>query len=725
MFRLSKPVSVLLLSVVPLLYTSALLFSGRLQGLEDRLIDWRYRWVNPGHPFSERVLLLDIDEGTLERFARNPVFGRWPWRRDVFPPLLEYIAAGGPRLILFDLLFSEASPHDDDLAEIGAGLPVSHAMQFRQDPAAAAQAGHSSRPLPRKIRRHSIPVRAEAGGEFVPYNIATYPAGRIGLEAFALHSVTYHPDPDGVSRRSRLLFRYGEDYFPSLALRAFQALEQVKTIGAGADRLLLETTPRSLKIQLENGSVRIHYPPETEMTRAMKDKRFAMEGLIESVARMERGDDFSTLPVPPGIFRDRVVIIGTSAAALHDTKISPYGVLPGMMLHATVVSNLLDGHFLTVWPGWVGLLAALVMLPLSSLLVLYATQMVWRILVPLLLLFAYAASALILFLYDISVPLTPILVSAPVSYLGGLALLTLTEGAEKRKFKSAMSKYLSPDVLNEVISRGELHAEVGNRTVLTVLFSDIRSFTSISEKVDGASVVAILNEYLSSMVEVIFAEAGTLDKYIGDAIMAFWGAPVARPDHALRAVRAAFAMQRELLQLHRVWAQRGTPLLAIGIGIHTGEMIVGNIGSNRRLDYTVIGDNVNLGSRIEGLTKVYHVPILISESTFAELGGQVPCRLMDLVAVKGKSVPIAVYEPLSETPLMEGMTNHEYADAFNEAFDAYRNRQWTRAREIYGRFHHNLRGEDLAVTMMLERMRKFGRQPPGPGWDGSFTMTTK
>ncbi len=723
----NKILWVLVFATVPLAYTTPLLFTGRLRGWEDRLVDFRYRYANPGHPFSDRVVLVDIDEGSLARGAEDPKFGRWPWRRDIFPPLLEYLEASGAKLVLFDLIFTERSEHDDSLAEASAALPVSHSMQFLSDeeatpkPARAASAG-----LPSFVRRHSVRVREERGASWAHYDSASFAAGRIGRGAFSMHSVTYNPDRDGVSRRSRLLFRYGEDFFPSLGLRAFDALSRVTGIVARADSIAIQTATRSVLVPLEEGSVRLHYPSEREMDRAMRERRVPIESLIETVAAVSGGEvDPARLPAPPERFAERVVIIGTSAAALHDVKITPYGVLPGMMLHAVVISNLMDGHFPRRVPDWVAFLVVLVLLPGSTALVLYATQTLWRILLPLLVFVVLVAAGFFAFRFDVIVPLMPMLVSYPVSYLGSLALLTFTEGAEKRKFKSAMSKYLSPDVLNEVISRGELRAEVGNRRVLTVLFSDIRSFTTISEKLDGGRVVEILNEYLSQMVDVIFAEGGTLDKYIGDAIMAFWGAPVERPDHAIRAVRAAFGMQRALRELHKIWAARGTPLLNVGIGIHTGEMIVGNIGSNRRLDYTVIGDNVNLGSRTEGLTKVYHVPILITEATYAELGGLVPCRMMDLVAVKGKSVPIAIYEPLDTEPLFEGLSNEQYAREFTEAFRAYLDRDWERARRIYTRFGTNRRGPDAAVELMLERIKSFRKKPPAPEWDGSFTMTTK
>lgn len=744
MKRKQKIIWIILLSIFPFLYTLPLFVTGQLDEIENKLIDLRYRLIDTGVRFSDRVVLVDIDEGTLETYADEPLFGRWPWRRDVYRPLLEYIGQGGPRLILFDIMFTERSRGDSELAAASAELPVSNAMQFRHEPDQREMVRKDSCkkdsrgepiPVPRggpslppEVRRQAIELKNRRAAELLPYNFVTYAAGDIGCRTRSLHSVTYHADPDGISRRSRFLFLYEGKTYPSLALRAFMTLVPFAGIRAEKDEYVITVKNGSFSVPLEEGAVRIHYPPREELERAMAKNRYSMGGVVESIRALEAGEirDLSQLRVSPEVFRDRVVIIGTSAAALHDVKLSPYDVLPGMMLHGVIVSDLLQHSFLTVWPAWSGLLAALLLLPLSTATVIYTIQMYRRILIPALIFIAYISLGLVLFRFSIAFSLAPVLVSYPVSFLAALGLLTLTEGADKRKFKNAMSKYLSPDVLNEVISRGELRAEVGNRRNITVLFSDIRSFTTISEKLDAARVVEILNEYLSRMVEAIFASGGTLDKYIGDAIMAFWGAPVERKDHAALAVQAAFAMKRELAGLHHVWEARGDVLLNIGVGIHTGEMIVGNIGSERRLDYTVIGDNVNLGSRIEGLTKTYGVQILISESTFQELNNSVTCRMLDLVAVKGKSVPIAVYEPLDgEEQIMESMSNVEYASAFNEAFDAYRRQEWDLAQKLYKELRLTKRGEDPAVSLMLKRIRAYRRKSPGEDWDGSFAMTSK
>jgi len=241
---------------------------------------------------------------------------------------------------------------------------------------------------------------------------------------------------------------------------------------------------------------------------------------------------------------------------------------------------------------------------------------------------------------------------------------------------------------------------------------------------DPARVVEILNEYFSKMVSIIFHNRGTLDKFIGDAIMAFWGAPIVRPDHAWLAVKTALEMIQGLRELNRHWASRGIPPLAIGIGIHSGNVIVGNIGSDQRLDYTLIGDNVNLGSRLEGLTKQYGVEILLSETTLAQLNGRVAVRFLDLVTVKGKTVPVGIYEPLEENTY-KGFTIQQVVSGFDRAFHAYRERRWEEAISLYGELAKTRDGDDKTARLMIERCEYYKNDPPEADWDGSFTMKTK
>ncbi|RMG85775.1 MAG: adenylate/guanylate cyclase domain-containing protein, partial [Candidatus Dadabacteria bacterium] len=313
-------------------------------------------------------------------------------------------------------------------------------------------------------------------------------------------------------------------------------------------------------------------------------------------------------------------------------------------------------------------------------------------------------------------------VAGPVSgvllgLISGLGHRAATEDRQRRRLRRMFAQYVSPAVLEEVVERfaEEAAPGTGRKEELTILFSDIRGFTTLAERIDPQHVVEMLNTYLGAMSEVIFEHEGTIDKFIGDAIMCFWGAPLRCEDHANRGVRCALGMLERLHAVNRELADRGLPGVRIGIGLHTGTAVLGNIGSARRLDYTAIGDAVNLASRLEGLTKTYGCPVLLTESTHARLRGGAVCAVVDRVRVKGKTEPILLYRPLPE-----GDGAAEVAARFEEAFEAYSRQDWGRAAALYRRFP-----EDPVARLFLERCRAYQEAPPGPGWDGVWTMTHK
>lgn len=722
-----------ILTVIPIVLVLVLHSTGALARIENRLTDFRYLYFNPGHSFSEDVVVLEIDEQSLQKLGQDPIYGRWPWKRNAYIPLLEFVAQFGAQKILFDVTFFEESPEDEDLAAVGEAIPIiSHALNFRNE-----EMVDEPTPLPWRVRQQALSYE---GPENISrqYNKVIYPARDILETLPGGHSVTFHPDSDGVARRSRHLFKYRDQYYPSLSLAAVAPLIGLESVAFNGRTLTLNTVDGPRKIPTEQGAVRFHYYPEEELYEKMQ--RYSITSLIETKIAIDKGNftSLEDLKFDPSLLAGKTVIIGATAAATHDVKTTPYGSMPGVFLHAILASNILNNEFLTVLSPWFALVALILLVPVANYLVIFTHGLAGRVVFPSLILIVIAAISLVAFqFFDTLLPMAGFLIGFPLAFTGSAVYLGFTEGLEKRRFKSAMSKYLSPAVLEDVMKRGQLQAEIGERKVMTVMFTDIRSFTTMSEGMDPATVVHILNEYLDRMVHVVFDEEGTLDKYIGDAIMAFWNAPLNQPDHATRAVRTGLGMLHELHLLHERWKQEGAPLLRMGVGIHTGEMIVGNIGSNQRLDYTVIGDNVNLGSRLEGITKTYGVDMLISEATHRamveEESETLPCRLIDLVAVKGKSIPIAVYEPLPAEggQRMKSMSNSVYAARFNEAFDHYRNRRWYDAIALYENFladaseHQPRPGPDHPTTLMIERCKQYKASPPPDNWDGSFVMTTK
>jgi adenylate cyclase len=623
--------------------------------------------------------------------------------------------------------FTEATDKklDKSLADIPEnlpGIPLSHAIRFVNE-------GVEAEALPDYVRNHAYPVKIDG---VVPrkYDTVFYPVRTIAQKAPSLHSVTYWTDRDGVSRMAEPLFQYGGDSFPLLPLRAFlYTLDPDVSLTWRKDSLLIHGSrqgkPADMQVPLENGRMRIHYYSRATYDAVARNSmiRIPVGSIIRSIWAVDKGD-LAQILIQPDAFADKIVIIGVSAAGTFDEKITPHGAQPGYILHTTMLSNLLEGRFLTRTSAVSGFAAAVLLLLVTGFLVLFFHRMIVRILLPVALFVLILAVTAGAFYYNVAFYIAPVPLSFVPGFLGMLGVLTYFEGADKRRFKGAMSKYLSPDVLEEVMSKGELKAEVGHRKVLTVLFSDVRGFTTISESQDAATVVEILNEYFSAMVSLIFENKGTLDKFIGDAIMAFWGAPIPRADHAELAVKTALQMTQALRRLNETFHARGMDPLAIGIGINTGEMIVGNIGSDQRLDYTVIGDNVNLGSRLESLTKTYGVEILISDATHRIVWNKFPCRLVDHVAVKGKSIPVPVYEPL--LPGMYGeMRSSDVEQAFQTAFDQFRGQNWDDAIASYRLLAEKRHGRDTVAEIMISRCEYFRSEPPPANWDGSFVMKTK
>jgi len=389
-----------------------------------------------------------------------------------------------------------------------------------------------------------------------------------------------------------------------------------------------------------------------------------------------------------------------------------------------VIDNILRGDFI-LQPRWLVLVEIAVILAAVMILgaVLHYVRGLSSAAAAVVLLAAYLVGSQWLFVaFGMPVGLVYPLLAIGLTYSAISIQHYVVEEGEKRKIRDAFGLYLNPHLARLVSERPDMLALGGEKRELTVLFSDIRGFTTMSEQLEPEALVELLNEYFGKMTDVIFSQDGTLDKYIGDAIMAVWGAPVPQSDHAIRACQAALGMVRGLAALMADWRQRGLPELDIGIGINTGPMVVGNMGSARRLSYTVIGDNVNLGSRLEGLNKMYGSHIIASEATLQAVRGVLVARELDLVRVKGKRLPVRIYEILATAderqrwqPLVRG---------FDAALAAYRAQRWDDAMFAFAAVLEKY-PDDGPAQLYLERCRDMLAAPPESDWDGVTIMETK
>ena len=462
-------------------------------------------------------------------------------------------------------------------------------------------------------------------------------------------------DADGPIRRSVPFVRQGSTYYPSLAIAtAMVALNlepvDIQLDAAGlhfGDRLipLMEVRPEYEKrIRTRHMLVNYRGPAYADAERKTTSYRsYRFCDVYLSELQIEAGEKPS---IDPQVFRDKIIFIGTTAAGLHDLFQTPFGSegkMPGMQIHASVVDSILSRSFLRpAHPVW-----SMALLAVSTffvgLLGVYLGFW-WALLACLVVAFSGAGAAALSFRNGIWLPCVPTVAGLIIAQFSSVAYKYFVEDKAKRQVKALFSRYVSPAVVKELIEDPSRARLGGHRREMTVLFSDIRGFTTLSEAGKPEDVIKQLNEYFSRMVELLFQHKGTLDKFVGDMIMGLFNAPVLDPDHADHAVQMALAMLRELRVLNERWRSEGRPTFDIGVGVSTGDMIVGNVGSERTLSYTVIGDNVNLGSRLESLNKEFKSHIIISEFTRNKLKGSYFIRPLGSAKVKGKTKEVSIYE---------------------------------------------------------------------------------
>jgi adenylate cyclase len=424
-------------------------------------------------------------------------------------------------------------------------------------------------------------------------------------------------------------------------------------------------------------------------------------------------------------FKGRSVLVGATAVGLYDLRNTPMEAnYPGPELHLTMLANLLQNDFLKQWP-LEGRLMPWIIFALGC-----ALSVAWTLFGSL------ASMGLFISVIGIVIGLdlwsflhNQTLLHSSLLYLTIFVCFFsiqifkyFTEEKKKRELKSTFSKYVSPAVVDELLKDAANLKLGGRRERMTAFFSDVRGFTTISEKLAPEELSRVLNLYLTPMTEIVFKNSGTLDKYMGDAIMAFFGAPVRTKDHAKNACRCALESIEKLKELQKSFEEKNIPMIDIGIGINTGDMSVGNMGSNIVQNYTIMGDAVNLASRLEGINKEYGTRIIISEFTYEEVKDSFTAREVDLVRVKGKLAPVRIYELLSEGPLPKERAAH--IEAYDAALTAYQAKDFSTAMAKF-QIAESLTQNDPVAAIYIKRCENYIESPPPPDWDGVFIMKTK
>ena len=632
---ISLSIALLILFVTLFAYTHRL-----FEKPEFYLYDTQARLLRSAKSASPQVKVILVDEASLKYMDSSA--GRWPWPRAVWADLLEYLSIGGARAVLFDILFIEHDRNNkaNDLAlEKATRLSqnVYHSMLLRHDDLDDGSSDNAPKLPEQFVNRYAL--HNIKGTVFTPHgsenNDYALPIASLPATAKGVAVVEFKPDSDSVLRRSNPVREYQGKYFPVLGLAPFMNKDTPVTIKKDAIIINDRTIPVD-----ENGSVLVN------MYGLNHIDTYSMSGVFQSLKKIKQGDDANLL-VSPDIFKDSIVFIGTSAIGTADLKAMPMGGSePGVLLHAFQASNYLQNDFLTPPSKKQTYLSMLGATFLTLWAVMFSKRLLIRVLLPLSMLALYTGYALISFRLNTQVELMPFIFAAVTTSFLSFAYLTFTEGAEKRKVSQLFTQYVSKEVLDEVLNNYQeyLKSSAGQKVEITVLFSDIRGFTTMSETTDPEKIVEMLNVHFTVMADIILKHNGTIDKYIGDAIMAFWGAPVKNDNHAEQAVLAGIEMLEGLKEVNRILKERGfNHEIKIGIGINTGTATIGNIGSDKKRNYTVVGDAVNLSSRLESITKEQKTPLLFSEYTYNKIKDKIACKLVGNVTVKGREQSVDIY----------------------------------------------------------------------------------
>jgi adenylate cyclase len=674
-----------------------------------------------------RIVILDIDERSLGEV------GRWPWRRDLMAELTaKLFERYGVALVGFDLVLAERDTSSgidvlDELARKDANLRNAYSrLRPSLDYDARFAESLKGRPVvlgyyfnseARAVRANALPEPVLPRGSFERRK-ARFPAwaGYTGnlpeyvRNAAGAGHINAAPDFDGVSRRVPLVVEFDGRYYEALSLAMWRAW---LARSAGQALEVAPAAPPQGRDDLEALEVGGVLVPVDENAAALIPYRgekgsFPYYSLADVLR--ERID--------PDALKGKIAIVGTTAPALQDLRATPVGgAFPGVEIHANLLAGMLDGEIRR--RPWYTAGAEAVLLALGG--------VVLALLIPRLsALWATAASALgiaLIVAFNLAawslgglvLPLASSIVIAAAIYTVNMAYGYFVESRSKRRLAGRFGEYVPPELVDQMARDPERYNMEPKSAELTILFSDVRGFTGISEALDPEALREYINEYLTAMSLIIRDRyRGTLDKYIGDAIMAFWGAPMDDPQHARNAVLAALDMQKRAQTLNAAFAARGWPPLAIGVGVNSGTVRVGDMGSRVRRAYTAMGDAVNVASRLEGRTKTYGVGILVGEATRARVK-DVVFREIDRIRVKGKDEAITVYEPLGE--------NRDLSP-WQDVLRAYRAREWAAAESLLAELRRAEPGCGL-YEVYLKKIQERRRRPLPPDWDGVTVFDEK
>jgi adenylate cyclase len=731
--------------VFALLHASGALRLEVLQRLDDILYDARLRATMP-RTLDERIVIVDIDEKSLADA------GRWPWGRNKLATLVdELLERQQAALLGFDVVFAEADDSSglkrlqqlarnelkdqpaftDKLGEIQASLdydavfakslenkPVVLGYYFTSD-----RDGRVNGVLPAPVMdREALqgrPIRFTSWNGFGA-NIDTL--ARAAPLAGFFNSIT---EGDGVVRSIPLLAEYKGQYYESLSLAMFRMLVGQPGVAPGfpQEKFLTRNYQGLESILLKQGPKTLAIPVDDRVATLVPFR--GPGGASGGSYRYVSASDVLAGKMPPGQLKDKIVLIGTTAPGLLDLRVTPVGeTYPGVETHANVISGFLDGKVF-VKPDY-ALGFEVVILVLSGLTLALALPLLSA---PRAVATSAAVTAALVGLnfwlystYGLVLPLATALVMALTAFALNMSYGYFVESRSKRELANLFGTYVPPELVDEMVKDPDSYSMKASAKELTVMFCDMRGFTRMSETMEPTQLQALLNSVFSRLTDLIRSNRGTIDKYMGDCVMAFWGAPVETPEHAALAVKTSLEMAQAMRQLNEEHRSKGLPEIGIGIGLNTGSMCVGDMGSDIRRSYTVIGDAVNLGSRLEGLSKIYGVETVVSAST-RELAAGFVWQELDKVRVKGKDQAVAIFCPVA----LPGQLDKQVGSELREwalALRAYRDQAWDDC-DVHLLNLQRMNAQKYLYRLYAERVASMRLLPFDPEWDGATNFETK
>jgi len=704
------------LLVIVLLFAESFLGIGIVERLELSALDYRFQLRGPRitPADSSHLVIVEISEDSFESLPDN-----WPWPRSYYARLVTNLTRAGARAVGIDILFVGDDAHDPN-----------NDIMLRET---LRDAGHVVLAGRLKIDNNLYRIFRSSenyGNEFFDVDSS-------------LGFVNVLKDPDEVVRR----YIPATEYIPSFGfsvLNRYFGRPPLTLPGRSDDGAFLIG---GIEVPAyDEASVLINYfgPSRSfrhvDIADVLDDESFTTVEEARSGAQINLFSDPDFGYLFDGTFRDKIVLVGSTVPEDQDIHHVPIArrsyvgsnTMFGVEIHANVIESVLRGDFLirqSPLASW-----------LTVLLITFTTFFVtsWlkssktsrHIMVEVNgFLFAVAELALIALLSirlfidaGYVLPLVGPVLAVAAGYVASTAHHFVFERRQGFMIKRMFGTYVNPSIVDELVQNPEKLKLGGERRELSVLFSDLEGFTELAETRPPEELVGLLNEYLSSMTAIVLTNDGTVDKFEGDLIMAFWGAPVPQKDHARMCCEAALQMQETLAAIRMEWGMRKKPLLSARIGVNTGDMIVGNMGSSRKFNYTVIGDSVNLASRLEGINKLYRTKTIISDSCYRESGGGFICRELDIISIKGRSEPVRIYELRGRRGAKNEATELAFVRAFEEGLAAYRQQRWEDALAAFEQAQSQY-PTDYPAELFTGRIRRFQKTPPGRNWCGVASDT--